>query len=423
MNSQSYIAKVSDKRLLSILEKCAALIGGHISIKFPANDASFDLSDAQELLKGKGDQKNILSAEITVYSKVNGTEHWFRMEIHRYKNESPQFFSPHYDLLLISRHGRALDHKTSLGAINYLNEKLSPQVAPDTNQEHLAKLLDGTIQSSHDKLQGLLAKVTSSLANRSLELDSIYDKKAFQLEQKVTSQAEELEQSYSQKLATLEEQKRELEEEKKRLDDRANTHARRDLREKLKKELENRTEDFSVTTETNKLRKPIHAACLAGLISLAIAISFSSYWAVQALNMQLPTLILLLSLAKPFGLSIAALGLLAYYIRWMNRWFDRHAEAEFKLRQFSLDIDRASWVIESTLEWRQSGAGRIPTVLLKSITHNLFVHPNEEKDEMHPGDYLASAIMGNAKQLKFGLGGAEVEMSGKDLRKIPAPKG
>jgi hypothetical protein len=49
-----------------------------------------------------------------------------------------------------------------------------------------------------------------------------------------------------------------------------------------------------------------------------------------------------------------------------------HASAEFLLKQFELDIDRASWVVETAMEWHRDQQAEIPAPLLEGITRNLF---------------------------------------------------
>ena len=106
----------------------------------------------------------------------------------------------------------------------------------------------------------------------------------------------------------------------------------------------------------------------------------------------------------------------------MNRWFDRHADAKFQLRKLSLDVDRASWVIESALEWRSGTNSVLPKILLESITRNLFNNGNTQQEDLHPADYLASAILGSAKNIKLGLPGTELEISGPALKKAKIPR-
>jgi len=104
----------------------------------------------------------------------------------------------------------------------------------------------------------------------------------------------------------------------------------------------------------------------------------------------------------------------------MNRWFERHSELEFQLKQFELDIDRATWVVETALEWRQEQHSTIPNHLLESISRNLFSRSDkDEGSDMHPADYLASALLGKASALRLALpGGRELEYGPRALKEV-----
>lgn len=100
----------------------------------------------------------------------------------------------------------------------------------------------------------------------------------------------------------------------------------------------------------------------------------------------------------------------------MNRWFEQHAAAEFLLKQFELDIDRASWVVETAMEWRRDQKSEIPGTLLEGISRNLFAEAGGASTEKHTAaDDLASALVGNASQLKLKLGANEVSFDRKGL--------
>lgn len=99
----------------------------------------------------------------------------------------------------------------------------------------------------------------------------------------------------------------------------------------------------------------------------------------------------------------------------MNRWFEQHASAEFLLKQFELDIDRASWVVESAMEWRRDQQAEIPAPLLEGITRNLFADRTDPASAHSAADDLASALVGNASQLKLRLGENELNFDRKGL--------
>ena len=121
------------------------------------------------------------------------------------------------------------------------------------------------------------------------------------------------------------------------------------------------------------------------------------------------------------GLTLTALagGIFVWYLRWLNHWSSRHADGEFQLRQTELDIDRASWVVETALEWKNSQQSAIPDSLLSSISRNLFQKPGEfdERDGPSAADQLASALLGEASKVKLNIGGNEVELTRQGIKR------
>jgi len=75
--------------------------------------------------------------------------------------------------------------------------------------------------------------------------------------------------------------------------------------------------------------------------------------------------------------AVAIIGAILYYVRWMNRWFEQHAAAEFWLKQFQLDIDRASWVVETALEWRKEQKTEISSPFAQRNNKKLILRARE----------------------------------------------
>ena len=80
-----------------------------------------------------------------------------------------------------------------------------------------------------------------------------------------------------------------------------------------------------------------------------------------------------------------------FYIRWSNRWFERHAKEEFRLKRYEIDLDRASWLVEMALEWKAEKGTEIPDSLLDKLANNLYAEDREEAVDLHPADQVASA--------------------------------
>lgn len=96
---------------------------------------------------------------------------------------------------------------------------------------------------------------------------------------------------------------------------------------------------------------------------------------------------------------------------------------EFRLRWLELDIERASWVLEMALEWREGAEGaesEIPPVLLEKFTQNLFAD-NVEADHtpLNPTEQLAAQLLGAASELKLKVpGGSELTLDRKSVKKL-----
>jgi hypothetical protein len=137
----------------------------------------------------------------------------------------------------------------------------------------------------------------------------------------------------------------------------------------------------------------------------------------SSIDINVVSAVFIRTLIKQGVLAAIFVGAVLYYVRWMNRWFEEHSSAEFLLKQFQLDVDRASRVVETALEWRRDQKAEIPSPLLDGITRNLFIQ-REAPEKSSGVDDLASALVGNASQVKVKLGDSEVSLDRKGLNKL-----
>ena len=119
-----------------------------------------------------------------------------------------------------------------------------------------------------------------------------------------------------------------------------------------------------------------------------------------------------------FG-AFAFIASIIFYIRWNDNWFRQHADEEFRLKRLELDIDRASWVVEMALEWKDEEGREIPGHLIERLTDNLFVTQDESKKVKHPSEDLTSAIISASSGITLKIPGVgEVAIDRKGIRKI-----
>jgi hypothetical protein len=112
-------------------------------------------------------------------------------------------------------------------------------------------------------------------------------------------------------------------------------------------------------------------------------------------------------------LSLA--GAIGFYIKWADNWARQHADEEFKLRQLELDVDRASWLVEMALEWKEERGTEIPKELVDRLSRGLFVKGSSKGEIQHPAQDLASSLLGASAALKIdvpGLGQLQLDRKG-----------
>ena len=213
--------------------------------------------------------------------------------------------------------------------------------------------------------------------------------------------------------ASLETRERAVEEKLSTIDDRNNTHVRREIRDRMLDDVKQRIQDFGVSKATSEKRQPV----MIGMLSLGILNLVFIGWTIFEIK-GLETIEIASQHASAIYwlwarlalLTLSLLGTIVYYIKWQNKWAEQHSVSEFQLQQFYIDVNRANWVIESCLEWRKETDSAIPKELLSSIANGLFVNSaNEPEHVLHPADELASALMGSASKLRLKVGDGELE--------------
>lgn len=175
-----------------------------------------------------------------------------------------------------------------------------------------------------------------------------------------------------------------------------------------------------MTEGTNKLRKPI-ALAMIGLVAIFVFLGSVSALEFYDILRSSDMSKILIASVKQFIYTGGAVASVVFLIRWMNRWFELHSQSEFYMKQFELDMERASWLVETSLEWKDAKGTAIPTELLESLSRNLFVNEGQKVEQVqHPADQLASALMGSASGVKLKAGDSSIEIDPRKLAKAKA---
>lgn len=210
---------------------------------------------------------------------------------------------------------------------------------------------------------------------------------------------------------------------RKELDDRSNTHARRSIRGEIKESIAASLTQSTITDGAENKRLFLRKAYISAIIFLVLLVSVSALMLSSAIATNNITAIWLTGIKLSIS-SISTVGLILLYLRWEGQWLYQQANFERVLASTKVDIDRASWVAESLLEWnRESPDKEIPRELLESFTRRLFDWDAKVEDHQSAQDSLASAILGSAARIQIGSNGTSVEFDKNSIKKLEKANG
>lgn len=416
------IPRATDKSLITCFKELSELTGvQQISVtalgfnNIGAIDFSKDFPDSINLIL----QKNSAIID-TITLNLPGLP----IRFYRGGNyQAPEKSGVFDEIVLTQNQNQATpDSEVVIEVVTTINKKLKafdPKRVATSLSEGQAQL-EAIHISNIERLESLNEELIKSTHEYRLKLDSEHVSKSEKLEAHFKSKASELEEEFKQKEANLSQQIEALESKRKELDDSSNTHARREIRRDILKEIKSRQTKFSLTDGTNSLRKPIAIAML-GLIAIFVVLGGVSvkefYEVLQGNDFNK----ILIAGVKQAIYSAGAIASVIFMIRWMNRWFELHSQSEFALKHFELDMERASWLVETSLEWKDAKGTAIPPELLESLSNNLFSSEKEKIDPLqHPADQLASALLGSSSSIKLRAGDSTLEIDPKKLAKTKA---
>lgn len=333
-------------------------------------------------------------------------------------NNQQKAKTPYFDEIVFTQNN---NQPTNLGGIDRikLTSIFATELSAYTPERGLGETPEQVqLSAMHiatlERLEGLNDKLVHDTHNYRNKLDNEYSEKIKKLEKGFEEKEQSLEEKYAKAHEAFEAEKAALEVRRKELDDKDNTHARREIRRDILKEIKNRQKEFRLTQGTVALRRPIIIAMIM-LIFVFLLGAIST--GLELFNKNYSGNDLIIIIVKQAFYTFGAGGSLIFLIRWMNRWFEQHASNEFHLKQFELDIERASWLVETSFEWKDTKGTAMPPELLKSLSTNLFSDREEIEHVTHPVDQLASALLGSASAIKLQAGDSLIEIDPKKLKK------
>ncbi|ACH37451.1 hypothetical protein Gbem_0422 [Citrifermentans bemidjiense Bem] len=410
-NQRIKIPRASDRSIVDAFKELGETYGvssAHISALGFSNLGEVNIGG-----NASGDLAALLELKSAVIDGMSLQIRGLGISYSRGGQYQPEQKSPIFDEIVLSYNQQGnLSNTEKMQIVAFINKKLKAfdpgrlagrGVSEEQNQ--MIAIHESTLERLELLNEDLVRQ--SSAFRENLEVQ--YADKVTKLEEANLQQKAILEEDYKEKSVSLKEKEKLLEEKIKTIDDRDNTHVRREIRDRMLEDVKTRISNFGVSSNTERKRKPVFFGMLTLVVILLTLLLYSGLEAKMAITGtdKLP----MYWLWGRFTLySLGLVGTILYYIKWENKWAEQHSSSEFQLQQFYIDVNRANWIIESCLEWRKETQSTLPKTLIEGISRNLFVKEQDETEKViHPADQLASALMGRASKLKLRLGENELE--------------
>ena len=330
----------------------------------------------------------------------------------------------HYDTTEASRRDN-FEHHTQTNSeqyrhnINQLTNKYKDTI--DALHEHQVKS-DELRQETIERYE----KEYNERAQRRIDVaEQRFNRRKVDLEQKYEQKKQKLDERWSKRQREIQAAHAKLDARAKALDAVDSKSVRRGIRQDIKKAIAHDIENPELSESTNHKRRWVMGMfiiIMAGQLGFAIFFLFNSPEAPSGTVTPYNYMEYVMYYIRQTGLIVAFVLTGFYYIRWQDRWSAQHAQREFGLKQFQLDMERASWVVEMALEWKQETENELPEQLSKQLSNNLFDDKTQNKlPETSPADHIASALLGSASKLDLDVQGQKLTLDRKGVQQLQRP--
>ncbi|RUV11584.1 MULTISPECIES: hypothetical protein [unclassified Mesorhizobium] len=321
----------------------------------------------------------------------------------------------------------------SMEKVRQINEMISNTFLPDWEPVvglfHEQKAFS-TLMKSHQQmlvqLQGATVSIAEQLVAARLALETEFEQQKALLQADHKARQEELNQAAQAAEKEMASREAALLDRSKVLDDRDHIHARRKLREDITKGIEERLASAIVPVRTSRIGWAVFGISIAVAVFLGW-ISFESlvgYVAMVQDAGKQPTVAPAIQfsteqqwflLVRGAVTGVLSVAFLVYAIGWLKSIYHADVRAQRDLERYSIDLNRASWAVETIMEAKKDG-GSIPEILVAGVARNLF-DGGVGKDQNSQSDGLGSLLRASAKA-KITTNGAEFEVNSRGARRL-----
>lgn len=409
-------------RFISIAQEWAPKSSFYFSIttnisglQFAANSAPQELSKNPELSKFRKkieDRKSIKCTQALLrigndnnqavnYKTSDGVIGEFTLTLQSAQEAIPrivtsleQNFNVTDYIDLIRTNSPAIDD----GAVQ-LRERSAADLEKQLNK--LADFLTGMAKREAKQREQLQVKLETAYQQRRDRLDEEHRERLSEFEEFKSTESTKLDTLRKDQVTKIAEQRKALEDDRSAFNLKNEQGVRRDLLTKIQEVLAN-AEVHNASPDTQKKRKIIHyivfGVLLTGLTFLGVSL-WKLYFSGDTVDWHYWLV---------YGTSMLTLITTAiYYMKWNDRWFREHANAEFAAKRYKADILRASWLAELAGEWKK-GDKELSPLLINAFSKNLFTDISTTDPSDHPMDEMTN-LLKKATDVSFSKAGVSIK--------------
>ena len=259
----------------------------------------------------------------------------------------------------------------------------------------------------HEKLVSETVDLRARLENEKLDLKK-------DLEAELRAQRDALQSEHEKQRQEVETERKNLDEYRKSIDDRAYTFARREDRARITETISARLSTPGLSDTTLDQRKNVHRLLGALFSILVVAALFTGY---ELSTIDETSSKFWVTLARLSILSSASVGVAVYAIQWARKIYFEDARVERELERYSYDLNRASWIIETILEAKKENGGIPSETWIIGVCNNLF-GGSQKKESEDSALEAFSDLLRVAAKAHVGTDGASLEFSNAGTKKI-----
>lgn len=235
------------------------------------------------------------------------------------------------------------------------------------------------------------------------------DKKQGELDERYQARLDKLEADHEHKRKEVAAREDAHSKKEAKFDARESTVVRRSLLEQIQGRIKEQ-QQITLSPKTIAKRRWVHAICILALALSAVLVAMFARKVMSMENVDWRFFV-------PVSVgTVFFIATVIYYIRWNDQWFREHAQAEFRNKQFSADILRASWLTELLFEWEKEKERELPPEIIASFTRGLFQYERMRATE-HPAELIGKGLS-RISDVSITKDGLEVHTRGRS-RKTP----